>query len=153
MKKIVLTMMMMGVLLIGFSQQRQLSMSEYVVSPELTEYLSPAGVEQLRASDPAELIRKNYTITNMYMVVTKLFDGNLQDKGYLNQYVPNGVSYNEDEIISNGFINPYLWNLPQDEYRVNVYKLQRSGYYVLVTPANVMRERIDAQLQQYNIHK
>ena len=56
MKKTVLTMMMMGAMLIGFAQ-KHIPMSEYYVSPELSKEITAAKVEDLRANNPAELVR------------------------------------------------------------------------------------------------
>ena len=59
MKKTVLTMVMMSVMLISFAQQH-IPMSEYYVTPQLSEELTAAKVEDLRANNPAELVRVNY---------------------------------------------------------------------------------------------
>lgn len=149
MKKTVLTMLMMGLMLIGFSQRQQ-PMSEYVVSQDLMQKLSPAKVEQMRSENPAELIRMNYTLLNKAVVVSKLWDGNLQQMGTLEQYLPKGVSYLEEDIIQHGFVDPYIWDLPQDDYRYNVFKLRRSGWYVVVLPKTVLEERVQAQLKSYS---
>lgn len=149
MKKTLLTMMMMGLILIGFSQ-RQLPMSEYAVSEDLIQKLSSAKVEQMRSENPAELIRMNYTLINKAVVVSKLWDGNLQLKGTLEEYLPAGVSYLEEDIIQHGFVDPYIWNLPQDDYRYNVFKLRRNGWYVVVLPRTVLEERVQAQLNSYS---
>ena len=71
--------------------------------------------------------------------------------GYLSQYVPEGVTYNEAEIIANGGVNIFVWKLPQDKYRTNVFKLQKSGYSVVVNPASVMEERIDALCKLHGV--
>ena len=142
-------MMVMSLMLIGFSQQRQMPMSEYVVSDVLTEQLTPAQVEQMRANNPAELIRMNYTVLNAAVVVAKLWDGNLQQMGTLEQYLPQGMTYNEEEIIHRGSINQYQWNLPQDDNRYNVFKLRRNGFYVIVLPKTLLEERIQAQINLY----
>ena len=149
MKKTLLTMMMRGLILIGFSQ-RQLPMSEYAVSEDLIQKLSSAKVEQMRSENPAELIRMNYTLINKAVVVSKLWDGNLQLKGTLEEYLPAGVSYLEEDIIQHGFVDPYIWNLPQDDYRYNVFKLRRNGWYVVVLPRTVLEERVQAQLNSYS---
>lgn len=152
MKKIVTTMFLMSLMLITFAQ-RQLPMSEYVVCAELIQELTPSRVEQLRAENPAELIRLNYTRINGALLAIKPVGGNTQDMGYLKQYVPEGVTYNEDEIIANGGVNILLWNLPRDQYRTNVFKLQKNGYTVVVNPISVMEERIAAQCQVYGVNK
>ena len=148
MKKAILTTMMMGVMLIGFAQ-RQLPMSEYYVTPQLAEEITSAKVEDLRANNPAELIRVNYTMFNTAVVTSKLWDGNLQQMGTLEQYLPKGMTYLEEDIIQKGYVNPYKWNLPQDDYRYNVYKLRRNGYYVVVLPKVTFEERLNALLHQY----
>lgn len=149
MRKTILSMMMMGLMLIGFAQQRQLPMSEYVVSDLLQAEMTDAQIEQMRASDPAGLMRMNYTISNAATVTTKLWDGNLQQMGTLEQYLPDGMTYDEESIIRTGSVNMYKWNLPQDEYRYNVYKLRRSGYYVVVLPKTVLEERVQAHIHSY----
>ena len=148
MKKTVLTMMMMGVMLIGFAQQH-IPMSEYYVTPQLAEEITSATVEDLRANNPEELVRVNYTMFNYALVIGKLWDGNFQQMGTLEQYLPKGMSYVEEDIIQKGYVNPYKWNLPQDDYRYNLFKLRRSGYYVVVMPKNVWEERLNAHIHQY----
>jgi hypothetical protein len=148
MKKTILTTMMMGLMLIGFAQ-RQMLLSEYYVTPQLAEEITAAKVADLRANNPAELLRVNYTMFNFAVVTTKLWDGNLQQMGMLEQYLPEGTTYLEEDIIQKGYVNPYKWNLPQDMYRYNVYKLRRSGYYVIVMPKVTWDERLNAHLQQY----
>lgn len=146
-------MMMMGAMLIGMAQQRQLPMSEYVVSKELMDYLTPAKVEQMRANQPAELIRMNYIMLNGAKLVTKEIGGNTHDMGYLKDYTPAGVVYNEAEILAKSWLNPFVWNLPQDQYRTNIFKLKNSDYFIVVLPSSVMNERIYAQMQQFGVHK
>ncbi len=148
MKKTILTTMMMGLMLIGFAQ-RQMLLSEYYVTPQLAEEITAAKVADLRANNPAELLRVNYTMFNFAVVTTKLWDGNFQQMGMLEQYLPEGTTYLEEDIIQKGYVNPYKWNLPQDMYRYNVYKLRRSGYYVIVMPKVTWDERLNAHLQQY----
>ena len=142
-------MLMMGVMLIGMAQQRQLPMSEYVVSDVLLTELTEAQVEQMRANDPAGLMRMNYTIVNAATVTYKLWDGNLQMMGTLEQYLPKGMTYEEESIIQTGSVNMYKWNLPQDDYRYNVFKLRRSGVYVVVLPKTVLEERVQAHIHSY----
>ena len=149
MKRTILTMLMMGVMLIGMAQQRQLPMSEYVVSDVLLTELTEAQVEQMRANDPAGLMRMNYTIVNAATVTYKLWDGNLQMMGTLEQYLPKGMTYEEESIIQTGSVNMYKWNLPQDDYRYNVFKLRRSGVYVVVLPKTVLEERVQAHIHSY----
>ncbi|MBR3551612.1 MAG: hypothetical protein IKO09_06450 [Bacteroidales bacterium] len=149
MKRTILTMMMMCAMLIGFAQQRQLPMSEYVVSDLLQAEMTESQIEQMRANDPAGLMRMNYTIVNAATVTYKLWDGNLQMMGTLEQYLPKGMTYDEESIIQAGCVNMYKWNLPQEEYRYNVFKLRRSGVYVVVLPKSVLEERVQAHIHSY----
>lgn len=148
MKKIVLTMMTMSLMLIGLAQ-RQIPVSEYVVSPALYDLMTPEQAAQALQDNPSDLIRKNYTINNFALVTSKLWDGNFQQMGMLEQYLPKGTTYVEEEIIEKGYVNPYLWNLPQDDYRYNLFKLRHTGYYVVVMPKTVWEERLNAHLHQY----
>lgn len=144
-----MTMMMMSLVLIGFSQ-RQLPVSEYVVSQDLMQKLTPAKVEQMRSENPAELIRMNYTLNNKIVVISKLWDGNFQQMGMLEQYLPEGETYLEEDIIARSYVDPYIWNLPQDDYRYNLFKLRRNGWYVVVLPRTVFEERLQAHLNSYS---
>lgn len=150
MKKTILTTMMMGLMLIGFSQQRHESVSNYYFSPQLSEEITAAKVAELRANNPEELVRINYTMFNYALVISKLWDGNFQQMGMLEQYLPEGMTYVEEEIIQKGYVNPYKWNLPQDTYRYNLFKLRRNGYYVVVMPKVVWDERLNAHLNQFD---
>ena len=150
MKKIVMTMLLMSVMLIGFSQQRQQPMSKYVVSQDLIQKLSSEKVEQMRSENPAELIRMNYCLINTAVVTSKLWDGNIMQMGTLEQYLPQGVSYVEEDIIQKGYVDPYIWNLPQDDYRYTAFKLRRNGWYVVVLPKTLLEQRVQAQLNSYS---
>lgn len=148
MKKIVLTMMVMGVALIGFAQ-RQVPMSDFYPSEMIYEQLTPAQVEQMRTDNPAELLRLNYTLVNSILVIEKPLDGETNQMGQLDKYVPEGMVYNEDEIIRSGSLNPYKWKLPQDKTQWNVFSLKRSGYYVIVVPETVFNQRLQAFIKSY----
>lgn len=145
-----MTMLLMSVMLIGFSQQRQQPMSKYVVSQDLIQKLSYEQVEQMRSENPAGLIRMNYCLINTAVVTSKLWDGNIMQMGTLEQYLPQGVSYVEEDIIQKGYVDPYVWNLPQDDYRYTAFKLRRNGWYVVVLPKTVLEQRVQAQLNSYS---
>ena len=148
MKNTILTRMMICAAFIGVAQQ-QIPFSQYYVDPKFAEEIAPAKVEDLRANNPAELVRMHYTMFNYALVIEKLWDANFQQMGMLEKYLPKGMTYVEEELIQKGYVNPYKWNLPQDEYRYNLFKLRRSGYYVVVMPKNVWTERLNAHLHQY----
>ncbi len=141
-------MMMMGVMLIGFAQ-RQVPMSDFYPSQMIYEQLTPAQVEQMRSEDPAGLLLMNYKMVNSAVVIAKPLDGEVKQMGSLEKYLPAGMSYNEDEIIRNGAINPFKWQLPQDKTQWCVYQMRRSGYFVAVPPETVFNERSQAFLRAY----
>lgn len=144
MKKLVLTTVVMSVMLVGFAQ-RQIPMSEFYPSEMIYEQLSHEQVEQMKTSNPVELLSMNYLMVNTAVVIGKPIDGNTQAMKPLDQYVPAGMSYDEEEIIRTGALNPYKWDLPQDKYRWNIFPLHRAGYYVVVAPET----ELDARLQAY----
>lgn len=148
MKKIVLTMMTMGLLLMSFAQ-RQVPMSEFYPADMIYEYLTPAQVEQLKSENPAELLRINYTMANTAVIVSKPIDGDLQQMGRLENFLPEGMTYNEDEIIHQGALNPFKWHLPQDMNKWNVYSLRQEGYYVVVVPKTIFNDRVQAFIKSY----
>lgn len=150
MKKTVLTMMVMSLVLIGFSQQRHESVNDFYFSPQLSEEITAAKVADLKANNPKELVRINYTMFNFAQVIDKLWDGNFQQMGMLEDYLPEGMTYVEEEIINKRYVNPYKWNLPQDTYRYNLFKLRHSGYYVVVMPKVTWEERLNAHLNQFD---
>ena len=82
-------------------------------------------------------------------MIGKLWDANFQEMRMLENYLPKGMAYDEEELIQKGYVNPYKWNLPQEEYRYNLFKLRNSGYYVVVMPKKVWEERLNAHLHQY----
>jgi hypothetical protein len=92
----------------------------------------------------------NYCLINTAVVTSKLWDGNIMQMGTLEQYLPQGVSYVEEDIIQKGYVDPYVWNLPQDDYRYTAFKLRRNGWYVVVLPKTVLEQRVQAQLNSYS---
>ena len=82
--------MMMGVMLFCFAQEH-IPFSQYYVAPEFTEEFGASKVEDLRANQPAELVRMHYTMFNYALVVSKLWDGNFQEMGMLEKYLPEGI--------------------------------------------------------------
>ena len=148
MKKTIVTMVMMCALLVSFAQQK-IPFSQYYVDPAFAGEIAPVSVEDLRVNNPAELVRMHYTMFNYAQVIGKLWDANFQEMGMLENYLPKGMAYAEEDLIQKGYVNPYKWNLPQDEYRYNLFKLRNSGYYVVVMPKKVWEERLNAHLHQF----
>lgn len=146
MKKIFTLLMAFCCVLCCFAQR---SMSEYVVSPAMYQQFSQAEVEQYRQSNPAELLRLNYKMNNYAVVVAKLFEDNYQMMGFIEKYAQQGTTPNEDEIVNKGYLNPFQYNFPQDDYKYNVFQLHRSGFYVVVMPKYLYNERLAAHMAQF----
>lgn len=147
MKKLLLTMMLTGVLALGFAQKQ--TMTYFYPTQMIYEQLTPAQVEQMKSENPAGLLQLNYQLVNSAVVIAKPLDGEVKQMGNLDKYVPEGVSYDEEEIIRNGALNPFKWKLPQDKTQWCVYRMHRSGYYVAVPPETVFNERMQAFLKSY----
>ncbi|MDY6326506.1 MAG: hypothetical protein SPL42_03910 [Bacteroidales bacterium] len=153
MKKTLMFTALMLALSAAFAQNRTLSISDYVVSDVLVEMLSPAKVEQMRSEDPVTLITMNRTLAAYCAVVDKLWEEDFVQMGYLEDYLPKGMTYSEEDIIAAGSVNPYKWKLPQDETRYNLFKLRKDGLYVVVMPKVELDLRVEAQLRQYGLSK
>lgn len=130
------------------AQQKQ-SLSNFVPSDVLTEYLTSSQIDSMLTADPAGLLRMNRTIYSYAMVIDKLWEEDFNDMGYLDQYLPQGMKYSEQDIIEYGCINPYIWKLPMDKSKFNLFKLHRSGYYVVVMSESEMEARVRAYMQQF----
>lgn len=148
MKKLTSLMVILVAVFSLNAQQRQ-SLSDFVPSDVLTEYLTPLQIDSMLAANPAGLLRMNRTIYSYAMVIDKLWDEDFNDMGYLDQYLPKGMQYSEQDIIAYGCINPYIWKLPMDKSKYNLFKLHRSGYYVVVMPETEMEARVRAYMQQF----
>ena len=147
MKKLFLTMVLAGVVAFGFAQQQKLA--HFYPSQMIYEQLTPTQVEQMRSENPADLLQMNYRLVNSAVVIAKPLDGDVKQMSSLEKYLPEGMSYDEDEIIRNGALNPYKWKLPQDKTQWCVYPMRRSGYFVAVPPETVFNERMQAFLKSY----
>lgn len=138
-------------LIVCNAQVRTMSVQDFVVSDALREHLSNAQIESMRAENPAQLIMMDRTSYAYSLVVNKLWEEDFNQMGYLEDYLPKGMSYSEDEIIDKGYVNPYIWKLPQDNTKYNLFKMRKNGYYVVVMPKEELEKRIEAQLKQYGL--
>ncbi|MCQ2283602.1 MAG: hypothetical protein MJZ57_01730 [Bacteroidales bacterium] len=145
MKKFILSLMAICCVVVGYSQKRT---SDFELNPKMYEQFTQAEINQMMQTDFAQLFKLNYKMTNYALMTTKLPDSNYQMLGGVQKYANPGVVTNESEIASTGFINPFLYSLPQDAYRVNVFTLS-NGCYIMVLPKNTYEEREQAQLSQY----
>lgn len=133
---------------VAFAQQRT-QMSDFIPGEGLREYLSETEIESMRVSDPENLLRMERTIADYSLVITKLWDTEFNDMGYLDNYLPKNMSYSEADIIGKGYINPYVWKLPSDKKKYNLFKMHTSGYYVVVLPEEYLELLVKAYVQQF----
>jgi len=148
MKKIIL-FVILSICLSGVYAQK--SANDLVLHPQMVAQFGQGQINQYKQSNLAELIRLNYKMGNYACVVAKMVDGNYQMLKSPEQYANKGVVTNEDEIIKTGFINPFLYSFPQDDYRTNIFPLHHSGYYIIVAPKFMYEEKVNAQLQQFGL--
>ncbi len=153
MKRVIMILAVLLTTLTVFSQNRILSVNDYVVSEALKEVLSQSQIEKMRTEDPVTLLTMNRTIEAYSLVIYKLWDEDFVQMGYLEDYLPAGMKYSEDQIIEASFINPYKWKLPQNDTKYNLFKLRKSGVYVVVMPKDELEERVNAHLRQYGLTK
>lgn len=145
MKKIFISAVILCLMMTGFAQQQ---VSDFVLNVRMHEQFSQSEIDHYYHNDFAELFRLNYKMTNYATVTTKL-ESNHQVLGPIEKYAKKGVTIDEDYIVATGFINPFNFDFPQDENKVNVFTLHHSGYYVVVLPKGLYNERMEAQLHQY----
>lgn len=146
MKKMLVMAVMLGLLITNLSAQ--MNKNDLILVPMMNEQFSSTELEQYRQNDFAKLFELNYRMINYATVCTKLPTDNYQIVGNLEKYALAGVTVNEEDILQNG-INPFLFNLPQDNVRYNVFPMRKNGYYVLVLPKRLYDERMNANLQNY----
>ena len=127
----------------------QKTAEDLVVFPEMYEHFGQAQIDQYMQTDLAELIRLNYKMANYAGVAAKLADGDIQTLGNPEAYAKKGVVTDEDAIIAKGWINPFLYDFPQDEYKTNIFPLHHSGYYIIVAPKSEYDAHLNAQLRQF----
>lgn len=144
---------MLVVFCVVSSIHAQKQAKDFVINPVMYEQFTQAQIDHYLQTDLAELIRLNYKMTNYAGVSSKMVGGEYQVLGYPEQYAHDGVRVDEEEIIEKGYLNPFLYNFPQDEYKINVFPLHIEGYYVIVMPKVLYEPRVNAQLNEYGLQK
>ncbi len=130
MKKSVLFCMLLGLTLSGFSQYLK-PKSEFVLDKNMYSVLSESQINDMYDNDFDQLFRMNFKMVNFAMVSTKYDEGAVV-AGYLEEYAKPGVRVDEEQVIRTGAVNPFNFNLPQDDRRVTVVKLHKPGYYITI---------------------
>lgn len=146
MKKLTIFLVALTCCIVSYAQR---SVQEFAVSERMYEQFSKTEIEQMRQNDFAQLFKLNFKMNNYAMVSAKLSDENYKIMGPVQQYAKAGVVTNEEQIIRDGYLNPFLYDFPQDDFRVNVFTFSKEGYYVLVIPKIWYDERVKAQLNEY----
>ena len=123
------------------------------VDPMLYEVLSESQINDLRANNPAQLVRENCALVSYCYLAQKMTEaeGTYQMKGDLKNYVKPGKSCDYQKIIARGCINRYDFNLEQDPNRVNVYPLGNTGAYIIVLSKAQFDRNVEAYLQMYGL--
>lgn len=123
------------------------------VDPMLYEVLSESQINDLRANNPAQLVRENCALVSYCYLAQKMTEeeGTYKMKGDLKNYVKPGKSCDYQKIIARGCINRYDFNLEQDPYRVNVYPLGNTGAYIIVLSKAQFDRNVEAYLQMYGL--
>ena len=150
MKKIILSLLAIAVC-VGLHAQQ--SSSAIHVDPMLYEVLTESQINDLRANNPAQLVRENCNLVSYCYLAMKMTEaeGTYQMKGDLKNYVKPGKSCDYQKIISRGCINRYDFNLEQDPYRQNVYSLGSTGAYIIVLSKAQFDRNLEAYLQMYGL--
>ncbi len=150
MKKIILFPALMLFTMGLFAQQAGTAIQ---VDPMLYEVLTESQINDLRANNPAQLVRENCALVSYCYLAQKMTEaeGTYQMKGDLKNYVKPGKSCDYQKIIARGCINRYDFNLEQDPYRVNVYPLGNTGAYIIVLSKAQFDRNVEAYLQMYGL--
>ena len=146
MKKTVLFCMLLGLALSGFSQYLK-PKSEFVLDKKMYAVLSESEINNMYDNDFAQLFRMNFKMVNFAMVSTKYEEGAVV-AGYLEEYAKPGVRVDEEQIIRAG-VNPFDFTFPQDQNRVTVIKLHKSGYYLTILSKYEYESREQASLKMF----
>ena len=150
MKKIMLSLLAMGLCVCLYAQQIK---KEIHIDPMLYEVLSESQINDLRANNPAQLVRENCAVVSYCYLAQKMTEaeGTYQMKGDLKNYVKPGKNCDYQTIIARGCINRYDFNLEQDPYRQNVYSLGSTGAYIIVLSQEKFNRNQEAYLKLYGL--
>lgn len=119
----------------------------------LYDYLGKKQVENLRATNPKQLIIENYNLVAYCFLATKMTEeeGTYQMMGDLKNVLKPGKSCDYASIIQKGCINRYDFNLEQHPYKQNVYTLGNTGAYIIVLSKQKFDNNLNAALRQYGL--
>ena len=150
MKKIILFPALMLFSMSLFAQQTR---TDIHVDPMLYEVLTEAQINDLRANNPAQLVRENCNLVHYCYLAMKMSEeeGTYKMMGDLKNYVKPGKSCDYQKIIARGCINRYDFNLEQDPYKQLVYPLGNTGAYIIVLSKYRFDRNTEAWLKEYGL--
>ena len=136
------------------------------INPLVAEQFGQTYADSLQQANPAELFKLNFKVSFLTKVVPqrKLGQGDhwqVLSGQYLEDFAIDPVAYGgengqlvsgqEDIIVEEGYINPFIYNLPQDENKYQVIPLHHEGYYVLVRPQREYNAVLHANMQKLGL--
>jgi hypothetical protein len=148
MKKLTFIIMALFLLFGAYAQQAK---KEIKVDPRLTEILGAAKVNDLRANNPKQLLIEHINLNYYCFLAMKMSEteGSFIMKDDLKNYVKDGKSCNYEDIISNGAINRYDFDLEQHPFLTTIYPLGNTGAYIIVASKQRFDEQKRAYLSEY----
>lgn len=151
MKKILLFFALMVIMAGAFAQQCK---QEIRVDPLLKEVLGESKINDLRMNDPKQLVIENCNFAHYCYLAMKMTEaeGTYQMKGDLKNFVKSGKTCNYQDIIATGCINRYDYNLEQDPYKQNIYRLGSTGAYIIVISKQKFDNNLNAILREYGLY-
>lgn len=151
MKKVLLFFALMVIMAGAFAQQ---SKQEIRIDPLLNEVLGESKINDLRMNNPKQLVIENSNFVHYCFIAMKMTEpeGTYQMKGELKNFVKLGKTCNYQDIIAAGYINHYDYNLEQDPYKQNIYRLGSTGAYIIVNSKQKFDNNLNAILREYGLY-
>ncbi len=148
MKKIALFVIALFLLTGAYSQQVK---KEIKVDPRLSEILGASKVSDLSAHNPKQLLIEHINLNYYCYVALKMSEpeGTYIMKDELKNHLKTGKSCNYQDIISNGALNRYDFDLEQHAFMTTVYPMGNTGAYIIVNSKQWFEEQKRAVLSEY----
>ena len=149
MKKIILLSIFSSLLIFSVAQNQTIHVDDM-----LYKHFGAQQVEKWRADNPKQLVIENYNLVGYCFLAMKMTEeeGTYQIKGELKNVVKPGVDCDYNQIVRNGCINRYDFNLEQDPFKQNVYTLGETGAYLIVLSKATFDNNLNAALREYGLY-
>jgi hypothetical protein len=150
MKKIAFITAALFLLLGAYAQQPK---REIIVNPLLIEKIGADKVNELRMTNPRQLIIENIELTHFCSLVAKLGepDETYKMMGELKNFVKEGKTCDYQDIINNGYIDRYDFQIQSHPTLTTIYTLGNTGYYLFVQSEEWMEEHKRAVIADYGL--